>query len=470
MSAADELRVGWCPGALRPMMSGDGLIVRVKPRGMALPIERAIGIAAAASRHGNGLLDLTARANLQIRGVTEASLPALTVELDAMGLLDADAGAEARRNVVASPLIGLDPAALFDIRPTVAALEAALAGAEGLDALPSKFGIAVSDGGAMPLGDVSADLRFEATRDGGFALRLDGDDGVVGFCSASDVSAVALRLARGFVAASAVDPSLHRMRDLVDAIGTAEIVARAHLESVSPASPPPPCCAGSPSPVNGGGLRLPPNYSSLAKRGRGTTRSVVEGATEPLPSPTMPHCVGRLAVAGTLGVAAPFGRLDAAQFDALARGARRAGATELRMTPWRALLVPDLAPAALDRLAETCAAAGLIVDPADPRLRVAACAGAPGCRRGTTPVLDDAARWAKLLGPAAGTTGIALHVSGCAKGCAHPGAASLTLVGTEGRYALVADGTAADVPVASGLDAGEAYRLLKTTLSWDRHP
>ncbi|MGI3901949.1 MAG: precorrin-3B synthase [Janthinobacterium lividum] len=468
MSAADELRVGWCPGALRPMLSGDGLIVRVKPRGMALPVARAIGIAAAASRHGNGLLDLTARANLQIRGVTEASLPALTVELDAMGLLDADAGAEARRNLLASPLIGLDPAALFDIRPTVAALESALAGAEGLDVLPSKFGIAVSDGGAMPLGDVSADLRFEATRDGGFALRLDGDDGVVSFCSASDVSAVALRLARGFVAASAVDPSLHRMRDLVKTVGAAEIFAGVGLDSLHPGSPSPPRFAWSSSPSGGGDaadrVRLLPHW------GRGTVRSTVEGATEPPPSPTMPHCVGRLAVAGTLGVAAPFGRLDAAQFDALARGARRSGASELRMTPWRALLVPDLAPAALDRLAETCAAAGLIVDPADPRLRVAACAGAPGCRRGTTPVLDDAARWAKLLGPGHGTTGIALHVSGCAKGCAHPGAASLTLVGTEGRYALVADGTAADVPVASGLDAGEAYRLLKTTLSWDRHP
>ena len=23
---------GWCPGALRPMMSGDGLVVRIRPR------------------------------------------------------------------------------------------------------------------------------------------------------------------------------------------------------------------------------------------------------------------------------------------------------------------------------------------------------------------------------------------------------------------------------------------------------
>ena len=137
------------------------------------------------------------------------------------------------------------------------------------------------------------------------------------------------------------------------------------------------------------------------------------------------------------------------------------------MTPWRALLVPGLAPAALDRLAAESAAAGWIVDPADPRLRVAACAGAPGCRRGTTPVLRDAAALATLLGPG---DGVALHVSGCAKGCAHPGPAPLTLVAAEGRYALVVDGAAGGVPAASGLDAAEAHRLMTTILRPDRRP
>lgn len=424
MSAA--LRVGWCPGALRPMMSGDGLIVRVKPRGMALAVARAIGIAAGATRHGNGFLDLTARANLQIRGVTEASLPALTVELDAMGLLDADAAAEARRNVIASPLMGLDPEAAFDIRPVVAALEAALAGAEGLDALPSKFGFAVSDGVSMALDGVAADLRFEAMRDGRFAVRLDGDEGVAGICTPEAVPAVALRLARAFVEARAMQAELHRMRDLVAAVGAGAITLQAGLERVDPAS-----------------ARIK-SSADLPPRG-----------------------VGPLDTAGVLGVAAAFGRLDAAQLDALARGAARAGVTGLRLTPWRAVLVPGLGRAALDRLAADCAAAGWIVDPADPRLRIAACAGAPGCRRGTTPVLDDAASWSRLLGVGAG---IALHVSGCAKGCAHPGSAPLTLVAAEGRYGLVPDGTAADAPVVAGLDATEARRLLKTILRLDRRP
>jgi len=112
----------------------------------------------------------------------------------------------------------------------------------------------------------------------------------------------------------------------------------------------------------------------------------------------------------------------------------------------------------------------LIVDPGDPRLRVAACVGAPGCRRGTTAVLDHAGRWAALLGPGDAADGIALHVSGCAKGCAHPGPAPLTLVAEEGRYGLVADGSAADVASAVKLDADEVRRLLRTAMGWDRLP
>ena len=419
MTAAAALRVGRCPGALRPMASGDGLIVRVKPRGGTLAPEAGIALAAAAAAHGNGLLDLTARANLQLRGVTDATLPGLTRALDALGLLDPDAGAEGRRNVVASPLMGLDPAAAFDIRPAVAALEERLVAEAGLDGLPDKFGFAVSDGGAMPLDGVSADLRFAALSDGTFAVSRDGGDRIAALCGAGEVADVAVRLASAFAAARARDPALRRMRDLA---------ASAGVEAPRPGPPR--------SPLRVGAWSL----------GQGSSASHV------------------------LGIAVAFGRLDAAQLDTLARGAARAGAAELRLTPWRAVLVPGLDRAGAARLAADCAEAGLIVDPADPRLRVAACAGAPGCRRGTTPVLDHAARWATLLGPGDAADGIALHVSGCAKGCAHPASASLTLVAEAGRYALVADGAAGDAPVASGFDADEARRLIRTTLRWDRRP
>ena len=81
---------GWCPGALRPMLSGDGLVVRVRPRMARLSPAQVRGLAEAALRHGNGVIDLTARANLQLRGVRPEAHLALLDDLSELGLLDAD--------------------------------------------------------------------------------------------------------------------------------------------------------------------------------------------------------------------------------------------------------------------------------------------------------------------------------------------------------------------------------------------
>ena len=95
---------GWCPGALKPMQSGDGLIVRVRPRCGMLSPDELIGLAEAAQRFGNGHIDLTRRANLQIRGVSEETLPGLHAVIGRLGLLDSTPQGEAVRNLMISPL------------------------------------------------------------------------------------------------------------------------------------------------------------------------------------------------------------------------------------------------------------------------------------------------------------------------------------------------------------------------------
>ena len=109
---------GWCPGALRPMESGDGLIVRIRPRCGALspsPTPRAI--ADIAARTGNGLIDLTRRANVQMRGLAPERLAAAVGRSVRRGISSTtSAEAEAVRNVMVSPLAGLDPAETTDVR------------------------------------------------------------------------------------------------------------------------------------------------------------------------------------------------------------------------------------------------------------------------------------------------------------------------------------------------------------------
>lgn len=136
MTAASEPVVrGWCPGALRPMASGDGLVVRLRAPLGRLEVAQAQGVARLARMYGSGVMDLTRRANLQIRGVSEAGHPALIAGLAGLGLLDSDAEAEARRNVILTPEAAPESPEWRVAQGLVAAL--------AVLPLPAKFGAAV---------------------------------------------------------------------------------------------------------------------------------------------------------------------------------------------------------------------------------------------------------------------------------------------------------------------------------------
>jgi precorrin-3B synthase len=147
---------GWCPGAFRPMEAGDGWLVRVNPPGGRLTAAQAAGLAAASIRHGNGRLDLTSRAALQIRGVRLAAHPALLDDLAELGLLPP--GGRDLPGIVVTPF-WTDGDGVQDCAATLAAAlqEAALP-------LPAKFGFAVTKNG--DLADLAADIRVDCTAAG----------------------------------------------------------------------------------------------------------------------------------------------------------------------------------------------------------------------------------------------------------------------------------------------------------------
>lgn len=405
-------RVGWCPGALRPMMTGDGLVLRLKPRGGILPLETAAALARLALRFGNGDLDLTGRANLQIRGVDPANLSDVHRHLQDVDLLDGSAEAEAVRNIVAHPLGGLDHGAHLDIGPVVAALERRFAEDDGLWDLPAKWSMLVDDGGSPTLSGVTADLRFDALGDGTMRVGL-GTAPLQARCLAADVPDIAARAAR-----VALRGTPRRMDALIGDRGAGAVFAAIGL---TPVRDP----------------RLPPAPVS--------SRDVVG--------------FRRFGSAGVVGLAAPFGSLRAEDLLTLAEASRDAGAAELRLTPWRVVFVPGMHDTRADALLRAVAGTSLITEADDARLGVSACSGQPACERASTPVRADAMAlamdsWRQLRS-------LAVHVSGCAKGCAHPHPAAWTLVGRAGRYDLVRDGKAGDRPLAVGLTLAEAASRMR---------
>jgi precorrin-3B synthase len=409
------------------MESGDGLIVRLRVSGGVLDVGLAEAVAGWSSRWGNGLIDLSGRGNLQLRGVSAADLPALQDALGRCGLLDANVAGEAVRNVVSSPLAGLDPSAVVDVGPIVRELERRLAGDASLHGLPGKFRFAVDDGGVLGLDGVPADVRLVAMCGVGgavFAVHLDGARDGFGPFRVDAVVNAAEALARVFLRLRVGhEGRVRRMRDLVEMRGATVIGREAGLEGGVP--------------LRAGRVAAPSSF--LGVQGLGN--------------------------AAFLGVGLPFGRIAAEELSRLASAAGGVGACELRLTPWRAILVPVASVSAARALAAGLAAdasgglGSFIVDAGDPRLRIVACPGAPSCASATTPVRDDAAWLA--AGIDAPGEGLLVHVSGCAKGCAHPRAAAVTLVGRDGRYDLVRDGVASDAPVLRGLTGRQAAEHIR---------
>jgi precorrin-3B synthase len=239
MSAAH--RKGWCPGALQPMESGDGLIVRLRIIGGLLVPDLAQALAQCADDYGNGLIDLSSRGNLQLRGVTEATLPALQTRLDALDLLDADPAGEAVRNILASPLAGVDPSALINILPLVKALDERLRSDHILHHLPGKFLFLIDDGGCLPLAPETADMAFVAMSgiDGPFfVVHLAGIP--VSCCTVHDLCETAGRLAYAFLHLRGENESAMRMADLTRRIGADMIARTAGLVAIQAVANDPP--------------------------------------------------------------------------------------------------------------------------------------------------------------------------------------------------------------------------------------
>ncbi len=413
MTAAPAIK-GWCPTLLSPMQSGDGWLVRVKPSAATLSADDARVVAEGARRFGNGHIDLTSRANLQVRGLDPRGAERLGEMILGNDLASADPAVESIRNVMASPLGPDDPAAAFDAHALARDIEAMLGAEPALQALPGKFGILVDGGGALPLADITSEIMVRSS-EGRLAVALDGGS-LAALCAPSRLVETVKALALAFLHLSwERREAPHRLRDLVAAIGEEAIFEAAGLTRT-------------PKPLAPSSAASPIGFAAYPGRAE-----------------------------GWFSIGLPFGRIEADTLTKLAHLSERFGDGTLRTTPWRALLLPGSTAEQAATFADEVCALGLIADPHDPRLYILACVGAPACPSASVDARNAARRLASAI---TATRGETIHVSGCAKSCAHRGDAALTLIGRDGRYDVVRNGGAFARPALTGLSIDEVLALI----------
>ncbi len=393
---------GACPGLSAPMPTGDGLLIRLLPIG-TIPLAAFAQLCAAARQHGNGIVEVTSRGSIQVRGLNAGSAPRFADAVATLGIAAEDGVA-----VISNVLAGLDAEEILNANALAADLRRVLARTSLTARLAPKVAVVIDGGGALSLDDVSADVRLCAHPANGDAVLRVGIAG--GEASATPVGAIApadgVEALGRLLEVIARRGRTARARDILAAEGDAPfrlVLADLLIENVLP----------------------------CGNRNDG----------DPIGSHRLRD--GSLAC----GVGLAFGNANATTLERLVEVASGVGAIGIRAAAGRVLMFVGLKEAAASTFVAAAERLGFIVAAADPRWRIVACAGAPICSSAHIAARALAPRIA-VIAAAHLDSACQIHISGCAKGCARAGRAALTIVGSPDGCALIANGSARDVPFA----------------------
>lgn len=372
-----------CPGALRLHDAADGKLARVRLPGGRLAVSALLVLADLADL-GNGIVELTSRGNLQVRGLPASAGPEVARRLADGGLLPS-LDHDRVRNVLASPLGERHPAAGMPSDALVAALDAGIRSDDALARLSGRFLFAVEDASGT-LGTHDADVTL-LPADGRIALAL-GPHRTTLTAPAERAAELALDAARAFVDLAA-DGDGRRWRIVDLDRGAQRVVARL-----------------------GGELR-----------------GARTAAGRPLPVGSVSQADGRMA----LTVLPPLGRLTAPMLRGLAEIAQ---GEDVRSSPARTVTVLDVDPDVLAGTLRRLETLGFETRPSTGWSGLTACAGRGACANARADV--RAAATARAAVRRAGDA--AEHWCACERGCGRRAHGTTVLATADGVVIARPDG------------------------------
>jgi ferredoxin-nitrite reductase len=377
-------------------------------------------LAAIAEKLTTGYIQVTTRANLQLRLIEPKDAPALLRRIQSIGLHTRGSGADNIRNLTSNPTAGIDPYEIIDCTPYVQELAHLIISRREFYDLPRKFNVAFDGGGLIGSVEDTNDIGVKAVRDGekvAFRFALGGATGHKAFArdlgvlvSPDDVVKVTLAIIRVYIAnGNRGDRKKARLKHLLDKWTIDQY--RAEVEKLL-------------------GAKLP-----LAP---------LDPAAISYPFTDIPHShIGvypqKQAGLSYLGVALPVGQVTPKQLVRLADIIDHYGTGEIRLTVWQNFIIPNIPAAYVESVKKEVRRIGFDYQQSNIASGVIACTGNRYCKFSSTDTKGHALGLIKHLESRLELdVPVNIHFTGCPNSCAQHYMGDIGLLGaktSDGREA-----------------------------------
>lgn len=394
-----------CPGLLYGSQAQDGILSRMRIPGGILNSSQALAIADLIDQYAAGSVQVTNRANLQIRGLAANINADVFYNLQKLGIGSRFPRVDSIRNIMISPTAGIDPQQLVDTRPLVQEFDDYLQAHPELAALSPKFSVGFDGGELVSIGDRLNDLTLVAqpspNKDFSFRLylNLEGNSFDTGVAIGANYLSVLAALTQVYGQYCSTQPLCQRkprLKHLLADWGVAAYLAKVEQYLESPWQR-----------VKEKIAQVEQNYKHLG----------IHQQRQP----------GYFYI----GIALPLGRLKSGQLREVANLAQIYGSGTIRLTPWQNLLISDLPNSKLPQIQQKLSKLGFHWDATRLDSAMVACAGSTGCASATTDTQNQALALAKLAQRWQLEYPINIHFSGCQKSCAQHYPSDIALVGNQ---------------------------------------
>ena len=145
-----------CPSLTTPMETGDGFLARLVPTGATIGLKAFGDLCVAARAYGNGIIEVTARGSIQVRGLKPNTIAAFAETVRAL-----DIAAEGVP-ITIDPLAGLESNGAIDALILSDALRTRLVGERFTAQLGPKVSVVIDGARALHLDQLPADIRLRS--------------------------------------------------------------------------------------------------------------------------------------------------------------------------------------------------------------------------------------------------------------------------------------------------------------------